>query len=656
MSDNFSNDEIESKLSLVVRKPQEGKTTICITSITNDTSKNIHIVLTMNTLAAGMQFFGRMQNDIGAERIIVFNSKKQTAGDCHHAKDIGRVMTLINRENIKVIVCCAHEKRIRESLPDLFNMIADSVRFREQNIKFAIHIDEAHKYIPENRIHVRNFNNNYYVTDIIGYSATPDEIWVAKRSDPMFSKIEILNVEEELAIIRSPDYFGVNRCHFNIYDELDHETLIEESGINFRIPNLTFERAGMEDKHRKDWYGNRWYFDLGNEILLLSFVNYILPLLGLPLDKFSYNFMPAYTRKATHYQCMELILKHYPTANVIIMNGNGYQLCRLRPATGKTCIITDDTEIRQSTMLISCPIQRKRQSDALNEPAYVIQQLIKDTPNYPTFVTGFTCVGMSVTLINQEIGNFENVIMAHQHYSRDKLYQLCRFLFKYESWTPENRERIKTTQFHSLTKIVRDKCLQYEEHIEKICTEFIGKTISIKEINGEEPEEPSEKENKLIAYNRVRLSNSDGKTWKKFKVYDGNEEEQWEKAHEFYASVRKAHSDPKFTDDRIPTNSMPKRDKDDPRFFNSAVKGGLQRVPLSTFVGIEKEKWDNRFALCQDQLSYARVFIGYDNLDDPTEYTIHIKYAILEDNADSRYYVNTYKTNKKKDEDSDSIV
>ena len=61
MSEYITNDEIESKFSLVVRKPQEGKTFICINSIANDNSKDIHIVLTMNTLSAGMQFFGRME-------------------------------------------------------------------------------------------------------------------------------------------------------------------------------------------------------------------------------------------------------------------------------------------------------------------------------------------------------------------------------------------------------------------------------------------------------------------------------------------------------------------------------------------------------------------------------------------------------------------
>jgi hypothetical protein len=655
MSDNFSNDEIESKLSLVIRKPQEGKTTICITSITNDTSKNIHIVLTMNTLAAGMQFFGRMKNDVGSKHIVVFNSKKQTAGDCHHAKDTARAKSLIDKENIKVIVCCAHEKRIRESLPDLLDLFADSIKFREQNIKLVIHVDEAHKYIPENRPHIRKFNNNFLVSEIIGYTATPDDIWTVKRSDPMFSKIYVRDVEEELAIIRSPHYFGVNRCHFNIYDELDHELLVSESGISPRIPDLTFVRADADSK-RREWFGKQWYFDLGNELLLLSFINYIMPLLNLPHNAFSYNFMPSYTRKATHYESMELVLKHYPTANVIIMNGNGgYQLWRKRPSTGRSCFITDKDELYQFANHLSCKKERKRELDALLEPSYVIQQLIKHTPNRPTFVTGFTCVGMSVTLINQEIGNFDNVIMAHQHYSRDKLYQLCRFLFKYDSWTPENLTKIKTTEFHSLTMSVRDKCIQYEEHIEKICTEFVGKTCSLNEINGEEPEELSKSEQKNMDASLVRLTNPDGKILKKFKVYDGNDKEQWEKARQFYVNVRKAHPNSKFEGDKIPKMSMPKEDKDDPRFFKCTLSSKLERAALSAFAGFEKEKWTSRFALCEEQLSYARVFVGYDNLEDPTEYTILIKYAILEDNEDSRNFVNTYKSNKK-EEDSDSVV
>ena len=89
-----------SKLSLVVRRPQEGKTSICINSITRDVSRDIHLVLTMNTIPSSCQFFGRMIQEIGPKRIVVFNSNKKSAGDCHHAKDVDRVIRYINEENI----------------------------------------------------------------------------------------------------------------------------------------------------------------------------------------------------------------------------------------------------------------------------------------------------------------------------------------------------------------------------------------------------------------------------------------------------------------------------------------------------------------------------------------------------------------------------
>ena len=71
----MSSEEIQNKLSLVIRRPQEGKTFICIKKILNDNTSNLHIVLTMNTLSSGMQFFGRMEKQIGSENIIVFNIK-----------------------------------------------------------------------------------------------------------------------------------------------------------------------------------------------------------------------------------------------------------------------------------------------------------------------------------------------------------------------------------------------------------------------------------------------------------------------------------------------------------------------------------------------------------------------------------------------------
>lgn len=651
MSDNLIEFEFESKLSLVVRKPQEGKTTICITSIVNDKSKNIHIVLTMNTLASGMQFFGRMQKDVGPKKIIVFNSKRQTAGDCHHAKNVDDVFDLLYTNSIKVIVCCAHEKRFRDSIPRLFRRASDSLKFSQSNIKFTIHIDEAHRYIPENIPYIRDFNQMTIVTDIIGYSATPDGIWKVATDDPLFHKILIRDVEEELAIIRSPDYFGVSRCNFNICDDVLWDEVVKNASISQIIPDLVFHRAGMNEKNRKDWYGDRWHFDLGNEILHLSFVDTILPTLCIANDAFSYHFVPAYVRKATHYQTMELIIKHYPTANVIVMNSNGFELFRLRSSTQKTRLVANADMIWDRALSITSESKRRKELDMLLEPSYMVQQLIKDYSNFPTFVTGFNCVGMSVTLINPELGNFDNVIMAHQHFSRDKLYQLCRFLFKYEAWSPESRQKIKQTQFHSLTKTVIDTCLEYEAHIEKMCTEFAGKTCTIAEIRGEEPEEPSERQIKQLAINGVTLLNIDGtvmssnakKFWRKFKVYDEEgctEEDVLPKVREFYKKV---------TGKELTGRSMPKK-KDG--FYECSDSIGLGIKTTTTFDGFQNEKWTNRFCLRKDKYGYAHVFVGYDNLDNKTEFTFFVKYAIIQKTPENQKFLNKYAATNADEEDS----
>ena len=184
MNNYHSINDIESKLSLIIRKPQEGKTFICIKNILED-NKNIHIVLTMNTLQSGIQFFGRMEEEISPKNIIVFNSNKKTAGKCHHAKEVADVWSHLEKNpNVKVIILCAHTKRFSNSIPNILKNYPHW--FKGQ---FKIHIDEAHKYIPENRDYVRLYNELDIVESIVGYSATPDSIWTSKKSDILFHKI-----------------------------------------------------------------------------------------------------------------------------------------------------------------------------------------------------------------------------------------------------------------------------------------------------------------------------------------------------------------------------------------------------------------------------------------------------------------------------------
>jgi hypothetical protein len=661
MSEPFSKKDIErelynavepdiNKLSLVIRKPQEGKTFICINKITRDISRNIHIVLTMNTLASGMQFFGRMEKDVGSERIIVFNSKKSTAGECHHAADVADILRII-RENqdIKVIVCCAHELRIRKSIPSLLELAHDAISFKEYNRKFVIHVDEAHVYIPENRKHIRKYNAASIVASIIGYSGTPNEIWEIKKSDPLFNNIPVEDVDQELNMIRSPHYYGVKDCeHHKIYDELlSRHEILERAKLSHQIPTWIVNETNMKKKKQKEtWYGEKYCFDLGNELLHLSVIKIILPLLNIPQTGFSYHYIPAYTRIATHYYTVSIITRLFPEANVIVINGNG-MVCWRRDKEGKL----DGS--RNGAVIVP---KNEKEREQLLEPSYMIQRLIQGVADYPTFVTGYKSVGMSVTLINEILGNFDNVIFTHtqlikkdKDYSAD-IYQLCRFLFNYTSWSAEGRARIKKTKLYCLTKDILDKCLGYEEHVELLSTDYAGKNCSLREVLGLGELEQSEREKKKDELLSVGPSATQ-KLWMKRKVYDGNDDEEWQRVKTFYRQITgtelKGRSMPKMKNGFYECSATKKSEEEGKKFIYVHTRSEIEDM--------KEQSWWSTFALTKKKLSYARVFVGYENKDDPSEYTIFVKHVQLENTKKVHAILEKY-GKQKTDGDTSSVV
>ena len=220
--------------------------------------------------------------------------------------------------------------------------------------------------------------------------------------------------------------------------------------------------------------------------------------------------------------------------------------------------------------------------------------------------------------------------MAHQQFSADKLYQLCRFLFNYTNWSEENKDKIKKTKLYSLTKHVIDTCVKYEEEVEYMSSEFAGKTCSLREIQGLEPEEPSALEQRKNALASINLHNA-ADLWKKFKVYDGNDDEQWEKVNAFYAE-KMGHD--------IPTRSRPKQR--DPKtdevslFYHCSTTGSVGIQMNSTIKRMATQSWWSTFQLLPDRFNYARIFVGYDSLEDSSEYTIYIKHAQLHDVDETR--------------------
>ena len=74
MSDTLPDLE-EKFLYAIIRKPQEGKTFICIENI-KQSDDRVHIIITMNTIKSNEQFYNRLSEHFTKEKLVVFNSKQ----------------------------------------------------------------------------------------------------------------------------------------------------------------------------------------------------------------------------------------------------------------------------------------------------------------------------------------------------------------------------------------------------------------------------------------------------------------------------------------------------------------------------------------------------------------------------------------------------
>lgn len=116
--------------------------------------------------------------------------------------------------------------------------------------------------------------------------------------------------------------------------------------------------------------------------------------------------------------------------------------------------------------------------------------------------------------------------------------------------------------------------------------------------------------------------------WKKFEVADGNDDEQWNKVKLFYKRI--VHKE-------LKGQAMRKKIGD---FYHCST---TKRVDKWSKADIEEcfgHSWWSTFDFTQNKLSYARIFVGYENLDDPTKYTIYVKYVMIEDTAENLAIIN----------------
>jgi len=430
------------------------------------------------------------------------------------------------------------------------------------------------------------------------YSATPFPIWNEDKGS-IWNKIYIVNVEDMYSLVRDEKYFGVKDCEFISIlvsnEEVDYS--------NIYVDEELITMANGNYKRRPEWQGPNYYFDLGDEIKYLHSLKSTLPLLKLDANTFSYNFIPSYKRKITQYEIKNIIHNVYPTANVIIMNGNETGITLFR----KTFSMDSNTTIL--------------------EPSYQIDELlhrVRNIDNKPTFIVGFQTCNMSVTLIDEELGNFDNMIFYHDHLTKDPecLYQMMRIVFSYINWEIFSAHKIKKTKIYghpAIHKIIID----YEEAVEKIELLEEGEYLR-DEIQGNVPIKQNKKKEKRVNYLQQIPPEFIEYDKDAYAVNPKNESRKWKQLEEDYRE---------FIGHDLSERSDPRTKRTKTGFILNGSMGGkykgkhVSNTDLSSWV--EGLSWYSNYAITKKYYKYIRVYVGYKDLEDPTKYTIHTRMVNL---------------------------
>lgn len=595
-NEEVNEDEIndDKYLYAIIRKPQEGKTFICLENLRKN-NKHIHFIATMNTIKSNNQFLERTKVEFG-NKVCVFNSSKKDLNNCRHAKTVNEVIHHIKNNGCKIIIFCAHQTRFKKSLFDLIEEIDDSKKIKEN---IMIHIDEAHAYIPSYRSEIIAINQHHLIDRIYLYTATPLKLW--SDEDILFKRIYIVDIEEQFEIIKSEHYFGVKDCNIIEIDCNNlpqHKNNIKKSVIRKYIKNNNEQQKLLA---KPLFYSEKYPFSLGNEVKYLTNIKYMLYYLKnntyINNNKYSYNFIPAFQRKITHYQTIRAILSVFKNAIVFVINGDGSQLY----------FYMNNIKTR---------IKMINNNETSNQIEYYMNKYGK---NRPYFITGFHCIGMSVTFINESIGNFDNVIFNHEHYQNqpDVLYQLCRFLFNYINW--KDKTKIKRTNLFCSNKKIIDICINYEYIIDIIDTELKGSIRTQEEVAGKIPLRKKKKPREL-KHNFLEKYVIGKPTIKTFTVENGNDKEIYEKMRKYYADF-KCNGDI----EQINPKAMPKINKDG--FYECSItnKKSVHFDPSSIKSRLKKLGFYATYQLVKNTYKYIRIFVAYQDKSDNTDYTWFVR-------------------------------
>jgi hypothetical protein len=368
--------ETTSKFTLCVLSTQQGKTFTAISKIISEIEhdrefgRSIHIIFTMNTLMNNEQFAKRLETvekDYGRGSVCVFSSKYD--GNYKHVKTRIELqgICLDNSTIPRVIIMCSNSCRFEDGV-EFLNVINNN---RINIVRSFAYYDELHKYInDERRIQIERIHSFNIISGIMALTATPDKIF---QNAGFWNKIRLINIPN----FSEENYAGYKDMVFNINDEF------------FKMPYVS-PRQFSEDMDNQT----------------IGFIEHILNKYPEILEKNARLFAPAHIPRKGHNRVRDLIFKQNKEAVVIVING-----------VEKTMQFNDSFG-NTKTLPLYC--------DECEEVCETISRLLikHDLVSRPMVITGYMCIGMGQTLVNEQIGSFTSAIIGHLDLTNDDIYQL----------------------------------------------------------------------------------------------------------------------------------------------------------------------------------------------------------------------------------------
>jgi hypothetical protein len=366
-----------NKFILCVLKTQVGKTFTAIARINNELEqdpelgKSIHIVFTMNTLLNGKQFSKRLEsieNKYGKGSVAILASKY--TGDYKHVSKREELQGLIlNKKTCpRVVVMCSNNTRYTDGVE-----VMQVLENNKTSIQRAfIYYDELHQYInKEVRKQIEEIHGLNITTGIYALTATPDKIWQASG------------------------FWSLLKLHY--FDDYNDENYIGFTDMNFQNIDNYFSLPYIKP-HPFD-YNLKAFQAVG-------FAQHVLEQHPTILAKGTRVFIPGHLKRSSHLEIRDLAFATNWKSVVIVLNGE----------IKKLYFKTNEKDTVDAINIVC-------EDEELSNVVYNILEARK-LLGRPIVYTGFICIGMGQTLVNEKIGNFTAAILGHLDLNNDEIYQL----------------------------------------------------------------------------------------------------------------------------------------------------------------------------------------------------------------------------------------